>query len=79
MKKPTQIIVRLICLTSGIVWIKFTKPEMNYKIYLGEDWEKTYDGATTYIYNHATPLVNTRFKIIGYLSLIMVQFSLSFR
>ena len=52
---------------------------MNYKIYLGEDWEKTYDGATTYIYNHATPLVNNRFKIIGYLSLIMVQFSLSFR
>ena len=71
MKKPVQIVSRLICLNCGIVWINFTKPDIDYQIYLGQDWKKTYEGATTLIYNHATALVDIISKLIGYHSLIM--------
>jgi 1-acyl-sn-glycerol-3-phosphate acyltransferase len=35
-----------------VYWIKIERPKIDYKKWLGPDWEPSYDNASTYVVNH---------------------------
>lgn len=38
----------------GIKWVKTERPQVDYKKFLGPQWEPKYDGASTIVFNHTT-------------------------
>lgn len=52
--RPAAPGARLLLFFLGITWLKLEKPDVDFKKYLGPDWEKTYDGASTIVWNHGS-------------------------
>lgn len=52
--KPCDVMTRTMLYCIGIYWIRIDRPEFSYEKWLGPDWEKTYDGASTIIWNHGS-------------------------
>jgi hypothetical protein len=53
-KLPGQYMPRALIFCFGVLWIKVTRPEVDWRQYLGPDWKPVYKGASTYICNHSS-------------------------
>ena len=42
------------CLTGSVLYIKKSRPPIDYKKYLGPDWKPSYENPSTVICNHST-------------------------
>jgi hypothetical protein len=56
-KKPGQWLPRLLIFLGNVVWISVERPKIDYSVYLGPDWEPSYENASTYVVNHSIWIV----------------------
>lgn len=48
------ILARTLIWFGCIFWIKWEKPDIDYKKWLGPDWKPKYSGASTLVFNHTS-------------------------
>lgn len=49
---------------AGVTWVKCERPQIDYKKYLGPQWEPKYEGASTVVFNHTSWIVRYPLKFL---------------